>query len=117
MDAETARKRLEELLSDLDRSLATLEGERPTENIQELAVYDQHPADSGSNLSEADRAEALREAARRQRVEVVSALDRVDQGTYGGCVDCGKRVPDGRLEARPEAARCVECQSKVENYK
>jgi len=32
------------------------------------------------------------------------------EGTYGQCVDCGKPVPEGRLEARPEASRCVACQ-------
>ena len=38
--------------------------------------------------------------------------DAVQEGTYGQCVDCGKPVPEGRLEARPEASRCVACQAK-----
>ena len=39
-------------------------------------------------------------------------LRRIEHGTYGTCADCGARVPEGRLEARPEAARCVKCQGK-----
>ncbi|WP_344845485.1 TraR/DksA family transcriptional regulator [Nonomuraea dietziae] len=49
-----------------------------------------------------------------QRGAVVAALRRLDEGSYGECVDCGKQVPEGRLEARPEAARCVQCQSRQE---
>jgi RNA polymerase-binding transcription factor DksA len=45
---------------------------------------------------------------------VREALARLDAGTYGRCVDCGRELPDERLEARPEAARCVDCQQKVE---
>jgi DnaK suppressor protein len=45
---------------------------------------------------------------------VVAALQRLDEGTYGTCVDCGKPIPQVRLEVRPEAARCVEDQAKAE---
>jgi RNA polymerase-binding transcription factor DksA len=43
---------------------------------------------------------------------VLGGLRRIEQGTYGVCADCGAAVPAGRLEARPDAARCVACQSK-----
>ncbi|MQA83962.1 MAG: conjugal transfer protein TraR [Streptosporangiales bacterium] len=114
MDPATARKRLEEMLADLDRSIDILRGEHRTERIEELPFYDTHPADSGSTLSDTDRGEAVLEAAKRQRGAVAAAIERIDAGTYGLCVDCGTTVPDGRLEARPEAARCVQCQSKLE---
>lgn len=114
MDATTARKRLEEMLVDLDRSIAVLRGEHRSDSTPDLPFYDTHPADSGSTLSDTDRGEAILEAAKRQRGEVVAAIERIDVGTYGSCVGCGKSVPDGRLEARPEAARCVQCQSKLE---
>jgi DnaK suppressor protein len=42
----------------------------------------------------------------------MDALVRIDRGVYGMCADCGKPIPEGRLDARPEAARCVACQSK-----
>jgi len=40
------------------------------------------------------------------------ALSRIEENSYGQCVDCGHEIPEGRLDARPEAARCVGCQSK-----
>ena len=42
----------------------------------------------------------------------MDALVRIQHGIYGKCADCGKPIPEGRLEARPEASRCVACQSK-----
>lgn len=110
MDTATARKRLEEIRHDLDRSIAVLQGENHRDGATSGSPQD--PADAGANLSEADRSQAVLEAAQRQRTLVLEALSRLDDGKYGQCVDCGDAVPEGRLEARPEAARCVRCQSK-----
>ncbi|MGI9116627.1 MAG: TraR/DksA family transcriptional regulator [Gaiellales bacterium] len=46
--------------------------------------------------------------------EVDAALQRVADGTYGACVDCGQPIPDARLEALPASARCMDCQRKLE---
>jgi DnaK suppressor protein len=111
VDTATARKRLEEIRDDLDKSIAVLQGENSAADAA-TSGYPQDPADAGTNLSEADRNEAVLDAARRQRGEVLSALGRIEKGSYGTCTDCGDHVPEGRLEARPEASRCVRCQSK-----
>jgi phage/conjugal plasmid C-4 type zinc finger TraR family protein len=42
------------------------------------------------------------------------ALVRLVEGNYGVCVECGKDIPEARLRAKPEAARCFECQSARE---
>jgi DnaK suppressor protein len=110
VDTVTARKLLQEIRHDLDRSIAVLQGESHGDDA--TAGSPQDPADAGANLSEAERSEAVIEAARRQRGQVLDALSRIESGAYGTCVDCGDHVPEGRLEARPEAARCVRCQSK-----
>ena len=110
METTVARKRLEEMRDDLDRTIAILQGERP-EPVAGTG-YPQDSGDAGSILSEADRTEAVLHSARTQRDEVLAALARIDEGSYGQCVDCGHEIPEGRLEARPEAARCVGCQAK-----
>lgn len=110
VDTATARKRLEEIRHDLDKSIAVLLEENHQNGASSGSPQD--PADAGTNLSEADRSRALLEAAQRQRGEVQAALGRLENGVYGRCVDCGDPVPAGRLEAKPEAARCVRCQSK-----
>ena len=110
MEITVARKRLEEMRDDLDRSISILQGERPAPLAG--AGYPQDSADAGSTLSEADRTEAILHSARGQRGEVLAALARIEDNTYGRCIDCGGDIPDGRLEARPDAARCVGCQAK-----
>jgi DnaK suppressor protein len=110
LDTTTARKRLEETRDELDRSIMVLQGDRPLEDRS--AEYPQDPADAGSNLSETERVEAVLRVAKQQLAEVLDALSRIDAGKYGTCADCGKPVPEGRLEAKPEAARCVACQGK-----
>jgi DnaK suppressor protein len=110
VDTTTARKRLEEIRHDLERSISVLMGENHRDGAVSGSPAD--PADAGANLSEADRSQAVLEAAERQHTEVLAALGRLDNGAYGRCVDCGDPVPEGRLEAKPEAARCVRCQSK-----
>ncbi|HEX4061979.1 MAG TPA: TraR/DksA family transcriptional regulator [Streptosporangiaceae bacterium] len=110
MDNATARKHLEEIRHDLDKSITVLLGDNHRNGAVSSSPAD--PADAGANLSEADRSQAVLEAAQRQRTEVLAALTRLDDGAYGQCVDCGDSVPEGRLEAKPEAARCVRCQSK-----
>jgi DnaK suppressor protein len=39
-----------------------------------------------------------------------AALDRIDNKEYGSCVECGKKVQIGRLDAVPWARHCIECQ-------
>ena len=45
---------------------------------------------------------------------VNAALERIEAGTYGLCLDCGVEIPAGRLHAAPEALRCITCQEKLE---
>ena len=42
------------------------------------------------------------------------ALIRLNDGTYGTCLDCGKSIPRARLEEVPAAVRCITCQRKAE---
>ena len=49
----------------------------------------------------------------RQRLsEVKKALVRIEDGSYGICKNCGKSIPEERLEAMPSAAICMGCHSK-----
>ena len=115
MDVRTARQRLEKICSELDRSITVLNGAGGQQRTS--SEYPVDPADAGANLSENERSEAVLAVARRQRSDVLAALHRIDLGTYGTCVDCGAIVPEGRLEAKPEAARCVACQGKLDRLR
>jgi len=43
-----------------------------------------------------------------------SAITRIQQGKYGLCMKCSKRIPTDRLEAIPYALMCIECKSAEE---
>ena len=107
MVISVARKRLEEMRDDLDKTVAILRGEHPLARGGAAEA-----GDAGANLTEADRNEASVQSTLEQRAEVTAALARVDDGSYGRCVDCGNEIPAPRLEARPTTTRCVPCQSK-----
>lgn len=53
---------------------------------------------------------ALRDRADGQLILVDEALARLEAGTFGTCVRCGKAIASERLEALPWAARCIDCQ-------
>ena len=110
MDTAAARKRLDEIRAELERSIKVLRGEH--EQDEWVLDYPQDPADAGANLSESERTEAVLALAKVQRAEVLEALRRIELGTYGTCADCGGGVPEGRLEAKPAASRCVSCQAR-----
>jgi DnaK suppressor protein len=93
------------MLDGLDRSISVLRGESPAPGQGPPDSMD--PADAGANLSETDRTAAVLHSAQQQR-------GNVTDGTYGLCLDCAKPVPEGRLEARPDASRCVACQASYD---
>lgn len=110
MDTAIARKRLEGMRGELDKSIAVLQGEHQVDG--EGLSYPKDQADAGANLSEADRTAAALAGLRSQLSHVLDALLRIEHGTYGTCTDCGGPIPEGRLDARPDADRCVACQAK-----
>jgi RNA polymerase-binding transcription factor len=46
------------------------------------------------------------------RADVVRAMEKLDDGTYGRCDVCGEPIPEGRLEALPWAVLCVDDAAK-----
>lgn len=56
----------------------------------------------------------LSDVERSQFVEIDAALQRIDEGSYGKCVDCGTPLPDKRLAVVPWASRCTPCQELFE---
>ena len=107
MDLTAARADLEQVVRESDAAIAALA-------YHEDDDLDIDEADVSSELAEADREEALAEAADSRREEALAALKRIEDGTYGICVDCGKPISEERLAFRPEAARCLEDQKRHE---
>ena len=54
-------------------------------------------------------------AGHEQLALVRLALKRLDEGTYGECMHCGKTIGLKRLEALPWTPYCIDCREKIEN--
>jgi DnaK suppressor protein len=67
-------------------------------------------ASAASRVFEQQRDLALRDHDEQHLAAVEAALGRLDAGTFGTCTNCGRPIAEGRLEALPWAALCIECQ-------
>jgi RNA polymerase-binding transcription factor DksA len=114
VDVKRARKQLEARLAEIGHSSAVLAAEGSELGSGDLSHVHQHPGDQGTDISDAEREVAVLDAAAADQQLILQALERIDSGTYGMCVDCGKKIPDARLKIRPESARCVADQQKYE---
>ena len=77
---------------------------------QEMSEPLSHGSDEAAIEVEADDSlDAERALVAREIASVKRALGRIEGGIYGECVRCGDRISAARLEARPEAALCIDC--------
>ena len=102
---ENFRKKLQESHEEIEQYLA-----KTAESAESVSP------DKG--LGRLSRMEAMQDqqlilAARRrkkmQKVEVLSALQRLEHGIFGTCIFCGKPIAVERLEVAPESTTCVSC--------
>jgi len=110
---------LEELKSQLRERAVSLRKEM--ESKLDEATGEAHDAgargDSGDRSfaaaeSEVDAGEAQRDQGELGAIE--RTLARIEDGSYGVCVECGADIPIERLRAQPLASRCTKCQSARE---
>lgn len=71
-------------------------------------------ADIGSDNFMRDMELSLMDEESKKILLIQDALERLDNGTYGICLDCDKEIREGRLEALPYAKLCVSCKSRRE---
>ena len=76
----------------------------------EDAVYDNHLADTATETYDRELDYTLEENSQHVLAEIDAALKRIEDGTYGICTNRGEQIPLERLEARPYATLCIDCQ-------
>jgi DnaK suppressor protein len=92
----------------LDREFAGI-----AEAASEPGTDDEHDPEGATLAFERQHTAALLARAREQITEIDAAIGRLDAGTYGVCVRCGRPIGRERLAARPAAATCVRCARRV----
>lgn len=72
-------------------------------------------ADEGDpDLAEREKNLALLMAMERKLESINAAIRAIDKGLYGVCERCGNQIDPARLEVRPDATLCLNCQREVE---
>ncbi len=73
-----------------------------------------HMADIGSDNFEQEFTLSLMQSEEETLGLVESALERIEEGAYGQCEECGVKIPKTRLNAIPYAGLCIKCASQQE---
>jgi RNA polymerase-binding transcription factor DksA len=76
--------------------------------------YSNHMADAGTEVFEQARDVSVARQLERSLEDVVYALQKFEDSTYGICESCGTIIELARLEALPSARYCMRCQSRHE---
>jgi len=95
----------EKLIAELDQAAGEIEKEPQGINIFQNK---EEAAEVRTNL---DRSLALESHRRNNLVEIERALKKLDEGSYGTCDTCGKKIEVARLKALPLASQCIACKS------
>lgn len=109
---------LKQLESQRARLLAQIAEQRggAVSRAEVAAEHFAHSEDSPAQVNTARDLEfALSEHELAELNAIDAALQRLHDGTYGVCIDCDASIPDARLQAAPEASRCIHCQEKAEH--
>lgn len=73
------------------------------------------PTDRATLESERNFTLRIRDRERKLISKIKEALERLDQGTFGICEECGEDISRERLRARPVTTLCINCKKRQEN--
>ena len=115
---EDRNEELRKILIELrDEIVSKFEQEMGSKLDEDPRISTLAPMDSGE-LSQLDLDEDIDYTLLNMHIarlrEVEGALDRLEEGTYGICEDCGTSINMERLKALPFTTCCVQCQEKRE---
>ena len=102
---ELLSQRLKDLLGEANRTVSDMTDE---------GLNFPDPTDRAS--LEADRNFMLRIRDRERRLigKIMEALERIEEGTFGICEECGEDISEERLKARPVTTLCIDCKKRQE---
>jgi len=99
-------KRLQELLNEANKTVSGMTDLR--ENYPD-------PTDRATMESDRNFTLRIRDRERKLIGKIREALQRLEDGTFGICEECGEEISDERLIARPVTTLCINCKKKQEN--
>ena len=104
------KERLQSELADVQAQYASIEENAFSSDQSELSgevAFDEEYADAGSTTFEREKELSISNNLRDLMEKIERALARIDAGTYGLCVRCGKPIEKARIRALPYASLCL----------
>lgn len=115
LDLQKQKSRLETRKLELERSMARLTEAHPTPvSSTEAHEGPRDYEDVATDFLEMQNEQSIMVNQQSLHTLVENALQRLAEGTYGLCQQCGKPIPPRRLEAIPWAERDVQCEEELE---
>lgn len=81
--------------------------ERISANLQR--GFNADSKEMAKELEDSEVVDALGNEARGEMIKISAALERMDEGNYGLCTECGDPIDVGRVRAYPYAIECIDC--------
>ena len=108
-DIEFFRNFLNQMLDDILRK-----GEETIEDMTETREVYADPADRATAESDRSFTLRLRDRERKLIKKIQQAQQRIEDGSFGECDECGEDIGVERLKARPVTTLCINCKSRQE---
>ena len=117
-ETERFKKQLEDLREELHGEISRFEKNTLHKNMKEstgeISNHTTHPADMSADIDEYEKAYMLASQEGKILVLILQALERIEDGSFGNCVECGEPITIDRLKAIPYTPYCVSCQEEME---
>jgi RNA polymerase-binding transcription factor DksA len=114
IERQRIEARLEERLEELVRTRVAMHRSEDGSRDAELAHVDNHPGDLGTQTHDEELSETTSIFFEEEERRIDEARRALADGSYGTCKGCGRSIPPERLDAAPEAVRCLDCQRHFE---
>jgi DnaK suppressor protein len=114
VDRDRIESLLDARLAELVRTRGAMRRSSEGMRESELSHIDQHPGDAGTDLHEEELDETTEIFLEEEERRILEARQALAAGTYGICKDCHRPIPPERLQAVPEAVRCLSDQRRFE---
>jgi RNA polymerase-binding protein DksA len=96
------------------RSIAQDAARSPRDASGDLSGYTIHMADMAADTYDREMTTNLVSSEQAVLYQIDEALKRLDEGSYGACLQCTKPITMRRLKAVPYASMCIDCQRAKE---
>ena len=104
--------KLKNLTEDLDDSRDSLESSTGSDSLAQESVYSVHMADAGTDSYEREKGYHFINRKTDYIKALTTALERIEDGTFGVCVITGELIPEERMLEVPNATKSVEAKEQ-----